>query len=172
MKIFECVFLFFFLVSFAACIDDQLEDEPNGQIPQQKTYPGVDEALWPHFRAFEEAASDRGISIDLAATTIRGTIEEIAEDNIAGTCSYGGRQVHRDVVIDQSFWRRANNLYREYIVFHELGHCYLFRDHYEACLANRTYASLMRSGNGDCRDNYNASTRSFYLDELFEQKGP
>ena len=172
MKIVECAFLFFFLLSFGACLDEVLNEDELLSQQQAREYPNVDEALWPHFRAFEDAAAVRGITVDLAATTIHGTIEEIDEENIAGVCSYGGRQVHRDVTIDQSFWNRASNLYREFIVFHELGHCYLFRGHHEACLTNRTYASIMRSGTGDCRDNYNPQTRNAYIDELFEVTGP
>jgi len=167
MKAVESIAMFVFLIFFGACLEEDLSIAPDEiTSPTERTYPNVDKALWPYFRSFEDAARDRGHTVDLASTRIVGTIEEIKEDNIAGTCSYGGRQSHKDVIIDKSFWDRASSLYREYIVFHELGHCYLFRDHTEACLQNRTYASIMRSGNGDCRDNYTRSTRDYYLDEL------
>ncbi len=167
MKAVESIVIFVFLVFFGACLEEDLESPANESV-RERVFPGVDPALWPHFRAFEDAALARGYRVDLAATNIVGTIEEIHEQNIAGSCSYGGRSNTKDVVVDKSFWDRANNLYREYIVFHELGHCYLFRDHLDACFANRTYVSLMRSGNGNCRDNYSFQTRDYYLDELFE----
>lgn len=173
MKAIESIALFIFLIFFGACLDEDLSVIPEDLAPQTKEYPNVEEALWVHFTAFEDAAAERGFNVDLSKTNIVGVIEEISENNIAGSCSYGGSQRHRDVTIDRTFWNRASHSLREYIVFHELGHCYLFRDHFEACLSNRTYASIMRSGNGDCRDNYNAATREYYLDELLETlQGP
>ena len=160
------LFVFFFLVYFASCIEEELSQNDLEVIRSERNYPLADPELWSHFRAFEDEAAARGFQVDLAAANIIGEIHEIEENNIAGLCSYGGRQARRNVVIDKNFWDRANHLYREYIVFHELGHCYLFRDHHEACFANGTYVSLMRSGNGDCRDNYRNSTRSYYIDEL------
>lgn len=167
MKAVEFLILFVSLITIGSCIEEDLtliEEES----PAVQEFPLVDEALWTHFSAFEDAAFERGFRVDLAATRIRGEIEEIHEENIAGTCSVGGRTTFRDVVVDQSFWENSSHLSREFIVFHELGHCFLGRDHTEDCLDNRTYASLMRSGLGSCRDNYNFSTRDFYLDELFE----
>lgn len=166
MKAYAHLFLFSFLVYFAACVEEQLSVEENQQIASAKMYPNVDPALWSHFRAFEDAAAERGFTVDLARTNIVGTIEDIPQDNIAGTCAYGGNQFHKDVTIDKTFWDRASHLYREYIVFHELGHCFLFRDHYEACFDDNTYVSIMRSGNGNCRDNYRLRTRDYYIDEL------
>ena len=163
MKAFASLFLFLFLVYFASCIEEELTAE---ELAASRTYPGVDAALWPHFRALDDEAAKRGFTVDLARSNIVGTIEDIELNNVAGTCSYGGRQRHKDVVIDQRFWNRASHLYREYIVFHELGHCFLFRDHHEACFDNNTYVSIMRSGNGSCRDNYRTQTRAYYLDEL------
>ncbi len=167
MKAVESVILFVSLVTIGACIDEDLSQIEDQNTIETAVFPLVDQELWSHFIAFEDAAEDRGFRVDLSATQIRGTIEEIHEDNIAGTCSFGGRTNFRDVVIDESFWDNSSQLSREYIVFHELGHCFLGRDHEEACLANRSYASLMRSGLGSCRDNYNFSTRDYYLDELF-----
>ncbi len=166
MKAVESVALFVFLVFFGACLEDDLSFIPEQSIAS-KSYPNVDQALWEHFEAFEDAAAARGFNVDLTRTNIYGSIEDIDDGNVVGTCSYGGRQNHKDVIIDASFWKRASHLSREYIVFHELGHCYLFRDHREACLQNRTWASIMRSGTiNSCRDNYTIATREFYVDEL------
>lgn len=167
MKAFESICFFIYLVFFGACIDERIES-PEEFTQGPKEYPNVHQALWTHFEVFEEEARERGYEVDLAQANIHGSIEVINDGDVAGVCSYGGGQRHRDVTIDKSFWNRASHNYREYIVFHELGHCFLFRDHYEACLTNRTYASLMRSGNGSCRDNYTASTRDYYINELFE----
>lgn len=169
MKAVESVILFVYLVFFASCLEYHLEPDT---VVAQRGYPNVDQALWSHFDAFEKAAEDRGYSLDLATLPIHGEISDLDDNNVAGTCSYGGRTNQRDVLIDSDFWKRSSPLYREYIVFHELGHCVLGQEHREACFSNRTWTSLMRSGLGTCRDNYTSSTRSYYLDELFEVVRP
>jgi len=154
------VFLLF-LVSFFSCQQDAVFIE---QEPVQNA--AIDARLLPYFEQFESEAARRGIRIDLSSLDISGEISAINENRVAGQCSYGGFHPPH-VTIDSDFWNRSSTLYREYIVFHELGHCALFQGHREACLPNRTYASLMRSGNGDCFDNYTAQTRAYYIDELF-----
>ena len=173
MKTVQHLFLFIYLVYFGACVEEALEPISTSPEPTVSAFPNVDRALWPYFESFEAAAEARGIYVDLRSTNIEGSIEDIDENNVAGSCSYGGRANLRSVVLDRSFWVQAPSLLREYIVFHELGHCYLFRDHLDACFADRTYVSLMRSGTGrTCRDNYNLNTREYYLDELFDAMRP
>ena len=145
-----------------------LEDE--NEITRD--YPGVDQRLWPHFEKFEAAALDRGLRVDLSLANITGEVIPIHENGVAGSCSYGGRQRSKTIEIDSDFWDRASHHYREYIVFHELGHCYLFRDHLEDCLESGIWTSIMRSGTlNKCRDFYNSRTREYYLDELFGTLG-
>lgn len=166
MKVVESLLMFVFLVYFASCLDQSLatvEEEPQ---PTDR-YANVDARLWPYFESFEAAAASAGISIDLNQHKIMGAIEQIDEDNVAGTCSYAHRRSDKEIVLDSEFWKSASPLYKEYIVFHELGHCVLGRNHLEACRTNGTWASLMRSGLGSCRDNYNLNTRQYYHEELF-----
>lgn len=154
-------------VWLSSCDNDGNELVNNQNPAQEATFPGVNEALWPLFTTFEEEAAERGYNIDLRASGITGFIEEIEERHVAGRCNYNFRQPNR-VTIDEQFWNRSSNSFREMIVFHELGHCYLFRDHDERILSNRACASIMRSGNESCIDNYNLRTREMYIDELFE----
>lgn len=131
------------------------------------TFPGVDERLWPYFTRFQQEASERDIIVDLVALGITGVIEVIEEDNVAGVCNFNSRSSNH-VMIDQEFWESAPDLFKEFIVFHELGHCSLLRDHREgADLAGRCI-SIMRSGLEECRDNYSFVTRLGYLDELYD----
>ena len=144
-------------------------DESEGLSPELATpvkFPNVDPELRPYFQRFEDEASRRGLSVDLTLAGISGVIEEIEEARIAGQCSFP-RNRPNEVTIDRSFWVRGNDFFREFIVFHELGHCFLFRHHLEDVLPNGACASIMRSGNGPCLDNYHQNTRSFYVDELF-----
>ena len=167
MKAVESIFIFIFLIYFGSCIESDLalENQPNVDT----AYANVDPALVPHFRSFEQAAANFGFNVDLSTSGISGKIISINDGNIAGTCSYSSNFSHRDIEIDKSFWDRASHLYREYIIFHELGHCYLRRDHKEGCLQSGIYQSLMRSGEGGCRDNYSRTTRDYYIRELFSE---
>lgn len=167
MKAVESIFIFIFLIYFASCIERDLTPQ---ELAADVEYANVDPELVPHFRAFEQVAAEMGINVDLQSSGISGKIVPINDGNIAGTCSYNSNFTHRDIEIDQDFWQRASHLYREYIVFHELGHCYLRRDHKEGCLRNGSYLSLMRSGEGNCRDNYSRATREYYIRELFAEK--
>ncbi len=129
----------------------------------------VDPQLWPYFTAFESEAALRGLELDLSLAGITGELVPIREYSLAVSCSNGGRYFTRETSIDSDFWDIADNADRGFILFHELGHCYLFRSHLEACQESGIWASLMRSGTlNSCRDLYNVRTRPYYLDELFE----
>ena len=166
------ILLFFLPTAFIlfSCGDNTLEEAGSGLVGEndvQRQFPGVDERLWDIFQNFESEARSRGINVNLESAGITGAIGAIDERNVVGFCSYGRRRLPNHIEIDETFWRRASTLAREYIVFHELGHCYLYRDHLEDCFGNRTWVSLMRSGTlNSCRDNYNAATRGYYIDEL------
>ncbi len=131
-------------------------------------YPGVDRALWSYFENFELEGAHRGLNIDLASSNITAHVQIIAEDNVAGVCSYGYSNPGA-IRIDQAFWDRSGSLDREMIVFHELGHCFLKRKHKEDVFPSGYCVSIMRSGTCCCRDAYTAQNRSYYLDELFGQ---
>lgn len=156
------------LLIISSCQMDGLLTTNEPIIAEPDLYPNVELALEPYFENFEREALERGYRVDLSTADISGAIVEIHDEDIAGTCSYSRFATNREIVIDESFWNRANSYYREYIVFHELGHCYLDRDHLDACLQEGIWSSVMRSGTiAGCSDYYNRQTREYYLDELF-----
>lgn len=142
-------------------------EEPEQVEPQHVKFPGVDPQLRIYFQRFEDEAAARGLQVDLTQAGITGEIMEIEDNHVLGRCSFPRAQPNR-VTVDQSFWSRGSDLFREFVVFHELGHCFLFRPHLEDLLSNGACSSIMRSGNGLCLDNYSQRTRSFYIDELFD----
>ncbi len=149
--------------------DQDLEELIAQQEAPPTTYPLVEESLWSYFRSFEEEAADRGIDIDINALRITGEISDLEGPSVAGQCNYNSRRPNH-ISIDSGFWRFAPQNVREMIVYHELGHCVLYRGHSEATLANGICASIMRSGSEGCRDNYTSRTKSFYIDELFDNR--
>jgi hypothetical protein len=163
-----CFFSFFAftVLSFYACqkdspiADNLIETDETG-------YANVPSNMWSLFQRFEEEALERGYQIDLKTQEISAEISEISEEGVAGSCTYGSHDPGH-IVIDQTFWNQASDLLKEMVIFHELGHCSLFRGHTEGSHPNGTCLSIMRSGLEDCNDNYRVSTRETYLDELFE----
>ena len=135
-----------------------------------KEFPGVDERLHSYFELFEEEARARGLEIDLLERTLSAEVMEIQGDGVAGQCQYGQNSIlDNHIVIDESFLlSNASDLLKELVVFHELGHCYLQRDHREDTYPTGACISIMRSGVGDCRDNYTNAFRATYIDELFD----
>ncbi len=156
-------FLLAFLFLLASCnrIDVDLDDPSDSSNNAE-----VEADLQAYFDRFENEGAKRGLDIDLAADGIIGKIEAIDQEHVAGLCMYSS-DAPNEVTIDLDFWNSSSALWREFVVFHELGHCYLDRDHREDQHANGTCVSLMRSGLGDCFDNYNSNTREQYLNELF-----
>ena len=155
-----------------SCSEEQevIAPDLNDDVPQApEGYGNVDEDLWIYFDRFELEASARGFVIDLRAEDLTGEVSEIESRNVAGRCNYRQRFPNR-VTINLDFWRRSGDRSREFVVFHELGHCVLYRAHKETANAFNVCESVMRSGTGTYIDNYNRATRTDYLDELFDEK--
>jgi len=150
-----------FLFLLNSCTDDIFQSSTD-TTPQ---FVDVDERLWSYYKSFEEEGRKRGFNYDLNALEITGSIESIAEQGVAGTCQYGSH-IH-DVTIDLEFWNSSSERLREFVVFHELGHCVLSRGHSELQFNNGICRSIMRSGLENCRDAYTQENRNYYLDELF-----
>ena len=135
------------------------------EIPEVSDLAQVTEELVPYFEQFEAEALERGVTVNWGSLNISGEIQAIDENQIVGQCAT--RTGSRAVTIDNLFWAGASTLEREYVVFHELGHCVLSRSHLDTQNNNGTCVSIMQSGTTRCRTNYSTQTRSSYLDELF-----
>jgi hypothetical protein len=124
----------------------------------------VDPALKPLFDKFVAEGLQRGKTIDMSR--ISGTLADIPEAKVLGRCAQGTIS-GSTLTIDAAFWSSAGAWEKEYVVFHELGHCALDRRHLEDQKADGSCKSIMQSGTSSCKMIYNAQTRSGYLDELF-----
>lgn len=168
----NCLLLLGTVLVLSSCYPDTENfDEDNTPFPNsntntgQKTYSNVDHRMWSYFQSFEKEAALRNINIDLEALEITGDIKEIEDDGVAGSCQFG-QHIHH-VTIDQSFWDNTSTTGREFVIYHELGHCGLARGHYEGMNSEGLCLSIMASGLGECRSAYNGINRDAYLDELF-----
>lgn len=68
---------------------------------------------------------------------------EGAEENTIGLCVYNEIGINR-VIILRSFWEAAEDTARWVVVFHELGHCELGREHRDIMESDGCPVSLMR----------------------------
>lgn len=128
----------------------------------------LDEELEPYFIIFEDEAAKRGVVFDNEVEQIEGYLQNIADNGVIGACRRNdGDDVNRSVFFDKPYWETATNLEKEYVVFHELGHCFLLLDHDDRENDKGECLSIMASGTSGCRDNYNELTRDSLLNELF-----
>ena len=129
----------------------------------KKSYPLVDRELWTLFEKFEMEAKKRGRNIDLVTQEIQATIEAVPAPHV-GLCNRTTN--NRAIIIDQDYWITRSDNKKELLVFHELGHCSLNLGH-QRDQAGGICKSIMRSGLDGCIDDYNATNRAKYLDDLF-----
>ena len=126
----------------------------------------VDNEVLPFFEIFELEGLERGINVDLDTEGIGATIDFIRDNSTVGQCQTSD-QGNRRIFIDQAFWEGYSFSEKEFIIFHELGHCFLKREHDNSIKGNNVCSSIMQSGVSGCRNQYNETTREEYLDELF-----
>jgi len=162
--------IFLFLLSvLVACTDESITSAPTGPIgfmSNDEFFPNVVPELRPFFLAFEEEAEERGISINLTELGVTGNIVNLGGSGVIGLCRRNENEPNR-IAVDPVAWQNGSEAFRELVVFHELGHCVLDREHRDdqeegVCL------SIMHSGLTDCTVSLEDSDiREEYIDELF-----
>lgn len=128
----------------------------------------VDTPVQEYYDRFIYEAAVRGLDVEYATYQVDATISDIPEHNVIGQCSWSEGHKHA-ITLDRAYWNGANDMQREFVVFHELGHCVLGRAHVDNSDANGNCTSIMTSGTSDCRIVYLQHTRGRLLDELFEE---
>jgi hypothetical protein len=131
----------------------------------QKDNPPIDDRLQPYFDKFIIEASQRGKILGL--DNLSGSIVEIGGNSIVAQCTQFENNPD-EIKVDKTYWSSASESQKEFYIFHELGHCLLNRDHLNATDKNGNCISIMHGTSGACKFLYNESTRSSYLDELFQ----
>lgn len=118
------------------------------------------------FSAFDDAAKARGLSITVSPNDYSVFVDTSVDDDIVGLCSHNPEKPNQ-IVIGQKLWESSSEIQKEFLFFHQLGHCQLELTHNDEQDSNGNCMSIMRSRNNGCIDNYNEDTRDDYLDELF-----
>lgn len=127
----------------------------------------IDSSILPYFKAFEEAAKKRGIIFNIESAGISANIAKI-NSNVVAQCKHG-ENVDPVIIVNPIHWTNASDFEKEFFVFHELGHCFLKRDHLNTKDNKGNCKSIMHSSADACNFLYTVNTREAYLDELFKK---
>lgn len=143
---------------------------------EQETVYSVPEELQPFVDTLMAEAALRNVTIDIADNLIieyGGQTEGI----ICGSCVFIGKQRKIEIDKERPCW--SDNITKEALMLHMLGHCVLNRiEHDDNILPNGDPKSLVSGesidqyacvfdldGNNNCN---NLFKREYYLDELFD----
>ena len=136
----------------------------------QKYQHSLPEELDPFVDKFIEEAGKRGRDLSQIKEGLIIQYEDLP-DKSGGKCTRSFFFPNR-ISIDKFFWQQMNDRQKELLLFHELGHCVLNRDHRNERLSQGECTSLM-DGNEEgffCSNNfYSKKWRDYYLDELFDE---
>lgn len=145
----------------------------------------VDDTFEVYVDQFYEEAAKRGIAIPRNNLIIEFTNEPT--NDFCGECRKAGNieQSQRTIRIQNSnnCWKDRLDLNKETLIFHELGHCLLDREHMDEYYDDGSPKTIMTTfddgpyspciyvldggNNADQAECNRANRRDFYLDELF-----
>ena len=118
----------------------------------------------PYYRAFQHEAKVRGRQTDPRRLVIR--FGRTTPAHATSTC-YLRPDLGRYVAVNQAQWEREQDeLFRELLIFHELGHCLLGREHSSGTYADGIPHSIMHYAGVPVK--LYRQRREKYLNELFE----
>ncbi len=157
----------------------------SGDAPIEPTVYDVPKAVEKYVQSFVEEGQKRGVTIKLENLIIEFRSTGAGSGDECGSCTRAVNNGQRKITLVESSlcWGSSIEQNREALVFHELGHCLLGRDHRDDLLSGGAPVSIMNSravgfyeacaypiGNEDeCDKRYR---RAYYLDELFNAKTP
>lgn len=158
-----------------------LSCQPRPQAePEPKQY-SVPTDVEPYVQAFREIAQQRGQVIP--ADNLIVQFGNTQGQDACGQCNRdAGKTPRITIKTDELCWKNASQQEREALIFHELGHCWLNRDHRPDRFPNKIYVSLMNADDvgiyATCRYPIGEDVcdkrprRLYYLDELFNPATP
>ena len=152
------------------------EPEPAHALTYQ-----VPEEVIPFVEQFKAEALQRGQTLP-----VNDLIVQFGKTSAENICAVSLiRQNQTPVItisIDPNCWKSAYKEAKEALIFHELGHCILKRDHRNDRLPDGSYTSLMNLDDvgiyATCQypiDNSPCDKRprrAYYIDELFDSRTP
>ena len=105
------------------------------EAQKRKTTFSINPDFQPYVNKFEEQIGEL-VEIDIEYNTL--------EEPVVGRC-IKWTDGYRNIEIDPTYWPKHNNTQKEELLFHELGHCILDRDHDETIISADKYYSIPKS---------------------------
>lgn len=121
-----------------------------------------------YITSFEEEAAKNLSEPGFKVGDIPINFGDTTKDEFDGVCNTYSDGT-KEILIKKSWWESTDNTQREIMIFHELGHCRLGRDHDEEILtssSNKTYKASMMNPVIPHSEIYK-ERRSAYLTELY-----
>jgi hypothetical protein len=151
----------------------------------KKAHTTIDPAFVKYVQNFQLISSNSNIAAPKTVTNIEISLRSDLGQGVAGLCykdEYADsfwNQVYftfnkkpeeqRHVEIDQAFWDKSTDAQREAVIFHELGHCILNRDHVNGYdNTHNRYYSIMNSA--VFMPTIYTGNYQYYMRELFKSK--
>lgn len=137
----------------------------------------VEAELDPYLQMFLQEGAKRGFNFNVEENGLLMKFADLQAPTI-GLCTYSEPLL---VQIDRTYWQEVTKYencedLRQNVVFHELAHGLLNRDHDNGILTNGEWKSLMCGGDTylerSWQVNFCGERRQYYLDELFNPSMP
>lgn len=162
-KLHKIVLASFIILLIISCSDDNFQNI------------SIDSDFNAYVDAFIESGAQRGKEIDFTDTGLTIQYGEVSEDAAAECSELGsGFEGSHKIKISKVYWNQIDELEREVIIFHELGHCELGRIHDNQIFSIGDWKSLMRGSvsQKDPAVHFYGTRREYYIDELFNPSIP
>lgn len=132
---------------------------PHYEEKDPRNVTGVDEQLLPYVTKFQELCHVTVSDIPVVFSDL--------EDTPVGLCTRwnGPTRSWKQVEIDSEFWHNTSDEGREWLVFHELGHCVLDKDHNDYTLEDVPVSIMNSKVPWNVKDLYSDNTE-YYIQEL------
>ena len=118
------IFLFLFFYAFLNTCCSNIKITPN--MVQMKNFYYIEKEFVPYISDFKKLSGDK--NFEIKNHIVFGSLswsDKDDKDNTVGLCEYHKRKV----TIDKGYWQTLDSFEKEELIFHELGHCTLFRGH-------------------------------------------
>lgn len=149
---------------------------------KDKFEPITSAELSPYIDDFIAEGASRGVTLSKEKLETF-LMDELTGDRASNFCGLGWSNFNRqntqriEILNSEFCWEERSNIERENLIFHELGHALLTRDHLDTTFPNRSPKSIMCSGTDGACSNFevyydNEILKSYYLDELFNTATP
>ena len=113
------------IFTISVLINSSCKKSSTDTIPINQKYSAPDK-VEPYVKRFEFEGNKRGVNVDVHSSNIEISFGIATGGNAAVTYLNTSK-----IVIDSVIWNNiTTDLEKERIVFHELGHCYLKRSHF------------------------------------------